>query len=134
QAVWETWAVAIYCFFFVAPFLHVVYDALEKWIPADKSQANAIAQVTIDSLVVETFLGLTFIVMVGFLEGETWEEDIVPTIKSDYLTLVVWLMVTKIVMGPAQVYLFVHFPLKWRVLIADGKGLLLNFIACFIVE
>lgn len=134
QAVWQTLAVALQSFFFSAPFLHVVYDALERWIPTEKSLAYAIAQVTIDVFVVDPILAIAFIVQVGFLEGQSFGGDIVPTIKTDYLTLVFWLVATGLVVAPVQVYLFKRFPLKWRVLIADGKDLLWTFVACFIVE
>lgn len=134
QAMWETVAVALQSFFFSAPFLHFVYDALERWIPTETSLACAIAQVTIDVLVIDPILAIAFIVQVGLLEGQSFGADIVPTIKADYLTLVFWLLVTGSFVAPVQVYLFKRFPLKWRVLIADGKDLLWTFVACFIVE
>ena len=134
QAVWQTVAVALQSFFFSAPFLHVVYGALERWIPTEESLACAIAQVTIDVLVIDPILAITFIVQVGLLEGESFGEEIVPTVKDDYLTLVFWLLVTGLLVAPVQAYLFKRFPLKWRVLISDAKDLLWTFVACFIVE
>lgn len=96
--------------------------------------ACAIAQVGIDVFVVDPILAIAFIVQVGLLEGESFGEDIVPTIKADYLTLVFWLLVAGLIVAPVQVYLFKRFPVKWRVLISDGKNLIWNFVACFIVE
>lgn len=127
-------AVALESFFFSAPFLHFAYGALESWIPAEKSLACAVAQVAIDVFVLDPVLALTFIVWVGFLEGQSFAGGIIPTIKADYLSLVLWLLVTGLFVSPVEVYLFKRFPLKWRVLIAGGKDLLWTFVACFVVE
>lgn len=125
----RTLAVAVDGFCFNAPFLHYMYDALDQWIPAEEKTSNAIKQIAIDIVVLDPVFAFAFIVTTGVLQGQSVEADIIPTIKADYLSLVLWLMVIGLVFAPPRVYLFHSFPLKWRVLIADGIDLLWTFVA-----
>eukprot|EP00904_Undaria_pinnatifida_P008134 jgi/Undpi1/4450/HiC_scaffold_17.g07804.m1 len=125
----RTLAVAVDGFCFNAPFLHYIYDALDHWMPAEEKPSNAIKQIVIDIVVLDPVFAFVFIVTTGVLQGKSIEADIIPTMKADYLSLVFWLMVIGLVFAPARVYLFNRFPLKWRVLIADGIDVLWTFVA-----
>ncbi|CAM9126194.1 unnamed protein product, partial [Laminaria digitata] len=133
QAIRRTLAVAIDGFCFNAPFLHYAYDFLDLWIPSEESTFNAIVQVAIDIFVLDPVFAFAFIVTTGFLQGKSLEGDIIPTVQEDYVRLVVWLMVIGLVLAPPHIYLFKRFPLKWRVLIADGIDLLWTFAASFTI-
>lgn len=129
----RTAAVALDGFCFSAPFLHFAYGALEYWVPTEDSTTYAVVQVAIDVFVIDPVYALIFIVTTGMIEGESLEGDIIPVIRNDYCTLVFWLMVVGLLFAPPRVYLFRRFPVKWRVLVADGIDLLWTLLACSII-
>lgn len=87
-----------------------------------------------DVFVINPVYALTFIVTTGLLEGKSVSDEIVPTIRRDYATLVLWLVAIGLALAPPHIFLFKRFPLKWRVLISDGIDLLWTFVACFAIE
>lgn len=106
----------------------------KRWLPTEKSTRNATAQVLVDVFLINPFYALTFIVTTGLLEGKPFREEIVPTVRRDYATLVLWLVVIGLALAPPHIFLFKRFPVKWRVLIADVIDLVWTFVACFIIE
>lgn len=127
----QTLIVALEGVFFTAPLLHYGYGALDEWIPAQAKASYATVQVSIDLCVINPVCALVFIFVTDLLEGGSLKDDVIPTIKSNYLRFVYSLVVVRLLLVPFQVYLFNHFPLKWRVLISDGRDLLWVLIASF---
>lgn len=119
--------------FFTAPVLHYLYGALDRCIPAEAKASYATMQVVIDVCVISPVCGLIFIFVSGFLEGKSFEGYMIPTVKANYLGLVYSLVAVRIILIPFQVYLFNHLPVKWRVLISDGRDVLWVLIASFTV-
>ena len=84
--------------------------------------------------VLSPFYAIAFIVTTGLLEGKSVRDEIVPTIRQDYATLVLWLVVIGLALAPPHIFLFKRLPVKWRVLISDVIDLLWTFVACFAIE
>lgn len=133
QAKRQTLIVAIEGVFFTSPLQHYVYGALDEWIPAQAKASYATVQVAIDIGVVNPVCALVFIFVAELLEGESLWDDVIPTIEAMYLSFVYSLVVVRLLLVPFQVYLFNHFPLKWRVLISDVRDLLWVIIASFTI-
>ncbi|CAM9822954.1 unnamed protein product, partial [Ectocarpus sp. 13 AM-2016] len=133
NALRQSLAVAIDGFCVSAPLLHLAYGALDRWLPAEESEAYALAQVLVDVLVLDPIFGLLFMVTTGLLEGRSFNQEIIRTIEDDYAALVFWLVVIGLALAPLQVYTFNRYPVKWRVLISDGIDVLWTFVACFVI-
>lgn len=103
-------------------------------MPAKDGVYQATVHVAVDLFIMDTVCAFVFIVSTGVLEGLSLKTEILPMIRSDYGTLLCWLMSTGAVLAPLRIYLFRRLAVKWRVLISDLMDLLWTVLACLVVD
>lgn len=121
-------------FFLNAPILHYTYEVLDRWIPAEESHRQATLQVAIDIFILDPVYALIFMVTTGLLQGFSFGCTIIPMIRAEYATVVVWLIIIGLVLAAPRVYLFKRFPVQWRVLISDFCDLLWTVVTCSLIN
>lgn len=87
----------------------------------------------IDLFVMDTLYAFIFIVTTGMMEGLSLKTQILPTLWSDYVSLLLWLIPVGAVLAPLRIYLFQRISVLWRVLISDLADLLWTVLACVVV-
>ncbi|CAM9200209.1 unnamed protein product [Discosporangium mesarthrocarpum] len=114
EALWRSGAVAFDGVFINGPLLHYTYGLLEKWSPEREWQ-----QVIVDIFVIDPLFAFIFIWSTGLIELRSVENDIIPTIRYLYGTMVLSVIIVGLMWAPLQVYMFQRFSPKYRVLQAD---------------
>lgn len=85
----------------------------------------------VDVFVIDPVFAFIFVWSTGLIEGRSPIHEIFPTIKNDYPTMVMWLIVVGLCWAPLQVYLFNRYPVQFRVLTADLIDLVWTCVASF---
>ncbi|CAM9564028.1 unnamed protein product [Ascophyllum nodosum] len=117
--IWRSCAVMMDGLFVNGPLLHYAYDILERYMPAGESVLGAVMQVGIDVFVIDPLFAFFFVWSTGLFEGLSVEHDILHTLRYNFLSMVMWLVVIGLCWAPLQIYLFNRYPVQFRVLVAD---------------
>lgn len=88
-------------------------------------------QVGVDVFVIDPVFAFIFIWSTGLIEGRSVDNEILDTLKNEYPTMIVWLIVIGLAWAPLQIYLFNRYPVEFRVLVADLIDLVWTCVTSF---
>ena len=91
-------------------------------------------QVGVDIFVIDPIFAFIFVWSTGLVEGRSVENDILHTIRYNFLSTVMWLIILGLCWAPLQIYLFNRYPVQFRVLVADFIDLIWTCIVSFFVH
>lgn len=85
----------------------------------------------VDVFVIDPVFAFIFVWSTGLIEGRSVTDQIIPTLRYDYPTMVLWLIVIGLCWAPLQIYLFNKYPVQFRVLTADLIDLVWTCVTSF---
>lgn len=112
-------AVSIECIVVSGPVMHYAYEFMEKMIPIEDvegiwSWVATLAQVVIDTLILDSFFVFSAIVFSGIFEGLSLKNDVVPQIQDDFFPSLKASWCSSLLLSPLQLMAFRYFSVSFR--------------------
>jgi hypothetical protein len=109
-------AVAVDGMFVTGPGLHMLYGALERYIPTAARPLAACLHIMFDTFIFDPMFVGTFFCTTALLEGKSVKQDLVPQLQREYFDAVKGALSISMAFWPIQYFSFRYLPVQFRVL------------------
>jgi len=124
--------------FISGPLMHYGYEIFERILPiagdGGPSSLAAITHVLADSIFLDSIFVATTFVVTGLMEGFSMRKQIIPQLKSDYLSTLMASWVTSIGLLPIEFVCFRYLPVSFRVLAVNFIDVIWDAVISFMAH
>lgn len=130
--------------FVSGPLMHFAYDFFDSILPIHNSTSSrydyclswlyAVLQIIADLFIMDSFFVLSALIVSGVVEGQYFFQQIIPQIKSDYLSNLKAAWYSSLFIFPLQLLSFRYLPLYLRVLIQNLLDVIWNGVISYLTH